>query len=450
MQTEGMLRTTAGAFPLSEGGCIMVLELGRIPIEAIEWGAKTLIEGTVLHINRQELLERARQGDSRITGVQVDIARPGESVRIIPVKDVVEPRVKVQGKGGIFPGLVSGVETVGTGRTHVLQGCSVVTAGQVVGFQEGMIDMTGPGARYTSFSRLLNVVLVVDVQEGISRHDHEEALRLAGLRAAAYLGEAGRHVDPARVERFEVRRLLEAKPPATDLPRVAYVYMLLSQGLLHDTYLYGRDVKMLLPTLILPTEVMDGAIVSGNCVSACDKNTTYHHQNNPIIQELMARDGIDLQYVGTVVTNANVTLRDKMRSSEYAVKLLEMLGADGAVLSKEGFGNPDADAMMTCSKLEERGIRTVLLTDEFAGIDGASQSLADTTPRADAVVSVGNANEQIILPPMGKVIGDIRVIEKMAGGQSGCLVEGEIRAELQVVMGATNELGFETLYARGE
>ncbi|NLJ29625.1 MAG: beta-aspartyl-peptidase, partial [Deltaproteobacteria bacterium] len=240
------------------------------------------------------------------------------------------------------------------------------------------------------------------------------------------------------------------KSGGTELPRVVYVYMLLSQGLLHDTYLYGHDLKTLLPTLIMPTEVMDGAIVSGNCVSACDKNTTYHHQNNPIIHELLKRDGIDLHYVGTVVGNANVTLRDKMRSSDYAAKLAEMLGADGAVISKEGFGNPDADAMMYCSKMEEKGILTVLVSDEFAGADGASQSLADTTPKADAVVSVGNANEIITLPHMDKVIGDIRAIEKIAGGQSGSLLEEGIRAELQVIMGATNELGFERLSCRGE
>jgi glycine reductase len=226
--------------------------------------------------------------------------------------------------------------------------------------------------------------------------------------------------------------------------------MLLSQGLLHDSYLYGWDVKTILPTLIMPTEVMDGAIVSGNCVSACDKNTTYHHQNNPIIEELFRRDGIDLHFLGTVVTNTNVTLRDKQRSSDYTAKLVGLLAPDGVIISKEGFGNPDADAMMNCAKIEVKGISTVLVTDEFAGVDGGSQSLADTTPRANAVVSVGNANELITLPPMDKVIGDIRVIEKMAGGVSGGLSkEGGITAELQVIVGSTNELGFELLSSKG-
>ena len=31
------------------------------------------------------------------------VLRPGESVRITPVKDVIEPRVKVEGRGGVFP-----------------------------------------------------------------------------------------------------------------------------------------------------------------------------------------------------------------------------------------------------------------------------------------------------------------------------------------------------------
>jgi glycine reductase complex component B subunit alpha and beta len=426
----------------------MVLDLGHIPVEDVEWGPKTLLDGSILQLNREDLVASAWGNDPRIASIETEIAKPGESVRIIPIKDVIEPRVKVEGKGGMFPGLISSVETVGEGRTHALSGCSVMTVGQIVGFQEGMIDMSGPGAPYSSFSKLLNIALVIKVKEGISRHEHEEALRLAGLRAAVFLGETGRHAQPVEIQRFEMYPTTQVSRADRHLPRVAYLYMLLSQGLLHDTYLYGRDLKNLLPTLIMPTEVMDGAIVSGNCVSACDKNTTYHHQNNPIINELFKRDGQDLHFVGTVVTNANVTLMDKERSSNYAVKLIEMLGVDGVILSKEGFGNPDADTMMLCAKLEEKGIATTVITDEFAGVDGRSQSLADTTPRANALVSVGNANERIALPSMAKVIGDETIIDKMAGGQPGSLSEQGITAELQVIVGATNELGFELLSSR--
>lgn len=365
------------------------------------------------------------------------------------MKDVIEPRVKVEGAGGVFPGMVSKVETVGDGRTHVLSGAAVVTCGKVVGFQEGIIDMTGPGADYTPFSKLNNVVVVCEPIAGLPQHEHEVAIRMAGLKVAAYLGEAGRDIEPDEVDVYECLPLLEQVNAYPDLPKVVYVYMLQSQGLLHDTYVYGVDAKKILPTLIYPTEVMDGAIVSGNCVSACDKNTTYHHQNSPVIHDLLARHGRDINFIGVVITNENVTLADKERSSNFASKLVEMLGAEGAVVSEEGFGNPDADLIMNCVKLEKKGIKTVLVTDGAAGRDGASQSLADANPLANAVVTAGNANEVVNLPPMKKVIGHPEAANIIAGGWDGSLAsDGSITAELQVITGATNELGFNKLSAR--
>jgi hypothetical protein len=63
---------------------------------------------------------------------------------------------------------------------------------------------------------------------------------------------------------------------------------------------------------------MDGAIISGNCVSACDKNTTYHHQNNPVVADLFAQHGKTLNYVCNIITNENVYLADKQRSSDWS------------------------------------------------------------------------------------------------------------------------------------
>jgi sarcosine reductase len=48
-----------------------------------------------------------------------------------------------------------------------------------------------------------------------------------------------------------------------------------------------------------------------------------------------------------------------------------------------------------------------------------------------------------------RVIGDIRVVEKIAGGVSGGLSrDGGITAEIQLIVGSTNELGFEPLSSR--
>jgi glycine reductase len=219
---------------------------------------------------------------------------------------------------------------------------------------------------------------------------------------------------------------------------------------LHDTYVYGADVKNTLPTFIHPNDVMDGAIVSGNCVSACDKNTTYHHLNNPVIKELYQRHGKDLNFIGVIITSENVTLAEKERAAANASKLAKLVGAEGVIVTEEGFGNPDTDLMMLCKRMETYGIKTVLITDEYAGRDGGSQSLADGVPQADAVVSVGNANEVIALPNMKKFIGDIKTAETIAGGFVGSVTAGGgLKTEIQSIMGATCELGFGKLTARG-
>ena len=332
----------------------MKLELHRISVGKLAFGAQTGVSGGVLTINKDELASLLLQ-DDRLSAVAVDVAHPGENVRIMPVKDAIEPRCKLEGPGEVFPGWIGDVENAGEGKTLVLGGMAVLTTGRVVAPQEGIVDMSGPGADYTPFSRTCNVVLSFDTAEDLEPHQRE----------------------------------------------------------------------------------------------ACDKNNTYVHLNNPVVKSLYEHHGKDLNFVGVIITNENVTLADKKRSSSYAVKLARMLGVDAVVISEEGFGNPDADLIMNCRKSEQAGIKTVLITDEYAGRDGSSQSLADSCPEGDACVTAGNANEIIVLPPMDKVIGDQAPAETIAGGFFGSVREdGSLEVELQAILGATNELGFNRIGGR--
>ena len=382
----------------------MKLEVGHIFINDIQFASESKIENGVLYVD-EEAVKAIVLEDEKIKGVKFDIAKPGESVRITPVKDVIEPRVKVEGRGGVFPGVIAKVDTVGSGKTYALKGMAVVTAGKIVGFQEGIIDMSGPGAEYTPFSKLNNLVVVCEPVEGIKQHEYEKAVRLAGFRVAVYLGELARELTPDETKVYETYGIMEGKEKFPNLPRVAYVQMLQSQGLLHDTYVYGVDAKRTLSTIMNPTEVMDGAIVSGNCVSACDKNPT--------------------------------------------AKMCRLLDLDAVIVSQEGFGNPDTDLIMNCKKIEAEGVKTVIITDEYAGRDGKSQSLADADPAADAVVTGGNANQVIVLPKMDKVIGTEDFVTTIAGGNEHSRREdGTIEVEIQAITGATNETGFGYLSAR--
>ena len=426
----------------------MRLEMGHIYIKDIQFAAESKIEDGILYVS-EEAVKAVALEDEKIKSVSFDIARPGESVRITPVKDVIEPRVKVEGRGGIFPGVISKVDTVGSGKTYALKGMAVVTAGKIVGFQEGIIDMTGVGAEYTPFSKTLNLVMVCEPVDGIRPHDYEKAVRLAGFRVAVYLGELARNLTPDETKVYETYGVIEGKEKFPNLPRVAYVQMLQSQGLLHDTYVYGVDAKKTLSTIISPTEVMDGAIVSGNCVSACDKNPTYVHLNNPVVHDLFDQHTKTINFVCQIITNENVYLADKMRSSDWTAKMCRFLDLDAVIVSQEGFGNPDTDLIMNTKKIEAEGVKTVIITDEYAGRDGKSQSLADSDPAADAVVTGGNANQVVILPKLDKVIGTLDYVNTIAGGNEHSLREdGTIEVEIQAITGATNETGFNYLSAR--
>ena len=161
----------------------MQLKIGKINILDIIFSDKTRIEDNVLYINKVELKNYLKE-DNRIKSVEIELAKPGDSTRILPIKDIIQPRVKLNGKGGVFPGLINDLEIVGKGTTFVLEDCAVVTCGKILHVQEGIIDMSGPGAKYARFSKMNLVVPVIEPKEDIDEHTHEEIIRVAGLKTA--------------------------------------------------------------------------------------------------------------------------------------------------------------------------------------------------------------------------------------------------------------------------
>ena len=423
------------------------LLLNRVHIRDIAFGPRTCVENGVLRVDCDEIRSLVLE-DTRIESVDVELARPGESVRIVPVKDVIEPRAKADASGGdTFPGFFSDANyPSGVGTTVVLDGAAVVTSGPLVNFQEGLIDMSGPGAEYSVFSKKNTVVLLITPVKGLGKHEHERSVRIAGVKIARFLALSALDVPPDAVSEYPVRTLPELQAMDRALPRVAYVCQAIAEGLLHDNYLYGLNAQGALPILMSPTELMDGAVVSGNCAAPCHKHTTYHHQNNPIVEELFAQHGKSLVFMGVILEPVRTAFSEKERNGQQVLKLAKMLGAQGVVLSEDGGGNPEADLMIVTRHLERNGIKTVIVTDEYAGADGASQGLADVTPEADAVVTNGNGNQRVVLPPMERTIGIAETLDRITGGHAGSLLpDGSAAVEIAGIMGSTNELGTENL-----
>ena len=424
----------------------MRLELHKVHISGLKFGAKTQVENGVLCVNKDEAAALVAE-DKHFASVTLDIACPGDKTRIIPVKDAVEPRVKIDGNG-YFPGFCGKMVKAGEGRTFVLDGAAVVTCGPIVAFQEGFVDMSGPGAPYTPFSATYNLVVNVEPVADLEKHQYETALREAGLRLGVYLAKAckdnGAKID--EVEVLEMGTPLEEARKYPNLPKVAYVCMNITQGLLHDTYLYGADLRPSMPTLLHPNEVLDGAMVSGNCVSGCDKNTTWHHVHNPIVAALYKRHGKDINFVGVIPTQESTVLDGKLRAAQMNLSIAQQLGVEGVIVSEEGYGNPDTDLCLNAKYFENAGIKSVLVSDEAAGTDGASQGLADATPELTGFISTGNVNEMLTVPAMDKVIGHPEQIALLSGGAAESLrPDGSMFIELQSIIASTAEIGFNKL-----
>jgi len=376
---------------------------GLLPGDETDW-----CQGT-LRINAGEL-RRLLIEESGLRRVGIAVANPGDRVRIVNVLDAIEPRAK-PGDGQVFPGFLGPLDcTVGRGTTHALEGCAVVVCGSVPGevasqvVSEAIVDMSGPGADYSPFSKTRNVVLLCDFFDDQGPLKRVSVARYAGLLAARYLAEATFQRQPTSVDYYE----LDAKDDhrREKIPRVVYICpgMILSD--LHQTFLGGSSLTST-PTVINPTQLMDGIMVSGNYDIGATRNPTYMYQRCPIVEELFERHARkDLTFAGVIVTKCLIEgYAGKQRSASLAAQAAKLLEADGAVISIEECGHAYADLMLTCQACEDLGIHTALLMAESAGPTGAKPGPIAFVNVADAVVSVGNMDEVVSLPAVDTVLG---------------------------------------------
>ena len=348
--------------------------------------------------------------------VRVACASPGEKTRIIKVLDAVEPRCKGGERGdgapapsgaGVFPGLVGPAQLSGRGETHVLRGAAVLSAGFLPRAQEAVLQMGGTGAELSPLSATHNVVVEFEPAPGAPWDHVAEALRLGVLRLAEHLAQAALAAVPDSVD-----ELAPPPPPSSptgsgERPRVLAVTNIQTQGAFKDVLVYGRSMMGSLPTWIDPCELADGAVVSAQYGHPALKNPTFVHQSNPVVAALRASEDVEL--AGVVLCPEPVTEREKRLVSEHAARLCAALGADGAIVTKEGGGNADGDVALKLDALEDLGIPAVGLFAEMAGRDGTAPGLVVAPTRANALVSTGNYDEVVILEASERALGGERL-----------------------------------------
>jgi glycine reductase complex component B subunit alpha and beta len=373
----------------------MRLELAVTRLNDVRFGSRTEIDSGVLTINCNDLVQVLEQ-EPLFERVEVELAHPGESCRILHVLDVYEPRYKINGAN--FPGALDDFAPVGEGRTCALKDTAVILSAQPSARARSLIDMRGPAAELSSFGKLHNVIVVPHPKAGTDRDEYRLAAKKAGLRTAAYLAAAAKHLSTDETEIYELPPLA-LNPGREGLPRIAYIFPIHSHQ--HPTHqreavFYGSNIQGFMPTLVHPNEILDGALVFAYSA------LTYFAQNHPVIHELYRRHGRDLWFSGVVATVAPMTMAEKERNTALAARLAkEVLGADGIIATKIGGGAVDTDLMMIYARAEELGMKAALIIMERYPDTG----ITFAPPGVDALVTPSLTRDPIALPAVDRVIG---------------------------------------------
>lgn len=400
----------------------MKLEIGNVNVKDVLLGSENSFKDGILTIDKQGAIDYLKGEDDHITELDIVIAHPGDDTRIVPVIETIEPRVRMDGRC-VFPGVTDEVVPAGDGELKAAKGTCVTVVGKEWGsFGDGVIDMGGEGAKHTYWSKLINICLVGDTDEEFERHEQQKcnhALRWAGHRLAEYVGKIIKDVDADETETYVFDPVLKRDEARKDLPNVAIVLQPQSQmeAMGYNDLLYGWDMNHFLPTFLSPTEVFDGCIISGSFMPASSKWSTYEFQNFPLIKELFKHDGIDYNFVGVIMSNLNVALNQKERSAVMVRNIALNLGVDYALVTEEGYGNPDTDYVRCQVILEDAGIPVVGVSNESDGRDGEGQPLVVLNEKLTALVSTGNVGELAELPACKTVIGNLEAMNR--DGMSG-------------------------------
>jgi sarcosine reductase len=373
----------------------MRLELEYIHVQDIRFGSATAVQNHILSINRQELISLLDE-EPLFERMEIDLAHPGESCRIIRVLDVLEPRYRLNGPN--FPGALDGNGLVGDGRTRALKNVAIIETDQLATRERNIIDMRGPAAEFSPIAHTHNIVLLPYPKPGADKDDYRLAVKKAGLKAATYLGAAAKSVAPDETQTFELPSVAFNQGPK-DLPRIAYVFPMHSHQ--HptqqkETVFYGSNIQGFMPTTVHPNEILDGALMFSYSAF------TWFAQNHPVILELYRRHGKDLWFAGVVLTVAPVTVGEKERNALLNARLAkEVLGADGILATKIGGGAVDTDLMMTYTRAEEMGMKAALIIMERYPDTG----ITFVPENVNALVTPGLTRDPVRLPAVERVIG---------------------------------------------
>lgn len=387
----------------------MALKLGNFPVTDVVFGSRTRWHDGVLEVDADEIVDLLKS-DPNISGAELHVARPGDSVRIVNVRDILEPRVKVSGGGMAYPGVAGRpTDTVGRGTTHRLAGFTVMACARMPEIRvdgsrrwaqrsrHDFIDMSGPGA-ITPYASLNNLCLELSSSKELDPDTWNRAIQAGLLKVQDRLAQAVADLEPPSVEDIDLT-------PRPGLPGFVFIPCLASpEHRMGPTSSLGTAVygitRLTPPWLLEPTEMIDGAVFGtyGGYVT--------WPLTSSIVPYMCRRHGTDMNFLGCIIVRTNWEAQaEKQLMANRAAELALKVGANGAIVTTNVRGQRFVETVATVQACERAGINVVLLTEEEDNENGNASPLLVPAPEIQAVVSTGTGSAAGPFPPVEQVIG---------------------------------------------
>jgi len=417
----------------------MQLQVDEYPVSSLDWGEEDKYINGKLIINKDNLLSYLRNSEEgrELEITHLELVKPDTSTRVINVYDILPAYARIGDRVSNYPGFLEPFQIVGHGNSATLSNFSILAIASLPSRYNKVIDKSGLGAKFSPYGSHFHIALRAEAKySGMDSNDYYKCLKKIGLRLGTYLAKLAAKEKPPATKSYNL------DPHPTGLPKVVYVCMLaaLQNWDKSEGILYGDNLAGMLPTILHPNEILDGAVIAPNFNLGID---TYSFQNNPVIQELYKRHGKEIDFAGVVVSVSHVTRAQRERTVGMTANLVaSVLGADMALITKVGGGIPESDVMLTIEALERIGVKTTAIMWAHLGDGTIRDILTAYSPAADALVSVGINDAWINLPEQDVVIGG-REIAPLSDDPNAKPQDASsaIKIRCREVCGAINQLG---------
>lgn len=348
------------------------LEKKYFPIDKVTFGDKTKVDGTTLQLrDAKQLCADAVKTQDIVKDMSIDIITPDHYHDYSDTIMDVQP-IATKEKGDLGEGITRALD----GVVMVLSGTDEngVQIGEF-GSSEGPMDeniMWGrPGAVDKG-----DIMIKVDltIAAGTNRERKGPlAAHLATDVITEEIREALKKADgslASRTEEFVQKRHPKQK-------RVLIVKEIMGQGAMHDNLIMPVEPAGTLgakpnvdlgnvPIILSPTELLDGGIHALTCIGPASKETTRHYWREPLVEEAMNDDDIDL--VGVVLIGSPQENVQKFYVSKRLGMMVEAMNLDGAIVTTEGFGNNHIDFASHIEEIGKRDVKVVGMT--YSAVQG--------------------------------------------------------------------------------